>query len=62
MKTKKNRLLVIIVAIIILFALVISFIIPVRTEEEWVNDDAIAEVGHYATIYYNLYGIKIKEK
>lgn len=33
-----------------------SFIIPVRKEKEWVNDDDIDDIGHYETSYYNIYG------
>lgn len=42
--------------IIILILFFISVFIPVREGEEWVNDDDIADVGHYKKCYYNIYG------
>ena len=34
----------------------ISVFIPVKKGVEWVNDDEIADVGHYEECYYNIYG------
>ena len=47
----------VIIALIIIFILfLLSVFIPVRKGEEWVNDDEIADVGHYEECYYNIYG------
>lgn len=47
----------VIIAVIIIFVLLlISIFIPVRKGVEWVNDDEIADVGHYEECYYNIYG------
>lgn len=45
--------------IIIFILLLLSVFIPVRKGEEWVNDDEIADVGHYEECYYNIYGINL---
>lgn len=54
----KKKTLIGILVVIILF--LISFFIPVKSEEILINDDEIAEVGHYEIHYYNIYGITIK--
>ena len=59
-----KRIIWIIIAIIVV--LIVSFIVPFRTEQEqeWVNYGEYIEAGGYLPIisYYNIYGIKIKEK
>ena len=58
MKNKKKYTIISIIMIAIL-----TFITPVKTGQgKWVNDDPIADVGHYLTSYYNIYNIKIWEK
>ena len=48
------------IALIIIFILfLLSVFIPVRKGEEWVNDDEIADVGHYEVCYYNIYGANL---
>ena len=55
----KKKYLIIIIFVI----LVLLFAIPVHKEEgRWVNDSEICDVGHYLTLYYNMFGIKICEK
>ena len=61
----KKKIIWTIITIIIL--LILSFIVPVKKEQEqeWVNWGAEwMEVGSYFPIikYYNIYGIKIKEE
>lgn len=56
-KNMKKKIIVIVVIII----LVISLFVPVKSVKVWVNDDKIAEVGHYETHYYNIYGITINK-
>ena len=50
----KKKIFITLIIIFILFLL--SIFIPVRKGEEWVNDDEIADVGHYEECYYNIYG------
>lgn len=50
----KKKIFIGLIIIFILF--LISVFIPVKEEKEWVNDDDIAEVGHYEKCYYNIYG------
>ena len=45
--------------IIICILFFISIFVPIREEKEWVNDDYIADVGHYENCYYNIYGANI---
>lgn len=51
----------IIIFIVILLLLIVSFFVPVKSEQEWINDDPISEVGHYETYNYNIYGIKLNK-
>lgn len=50
----KKRVFIVLIIIIVLFF--ISVFIPVKEGKEWVNDDNIAEIGHYEKCYYNIYG------
>lgn len=50
----KKKVIIISAIIIILF--IVSIFVPVRNENTWINDDKIAEVGHYELNYYNIYG------
>ncbi len=50
----KKKILIALIIIFILFLL--SVVIPVRKGVEWVNDDEIADIGHYEECYYNIYG------
>ena len=50
-----------IIVIVVIIILVISLFVPVKSVKVWVNDDKIAEVGHYETHYYNIYGITINK-
>jgi uncharacterized protein YxeA len=46
--------------LIIIFAIILSFVIPVRKEKKeiWVVKD-ITSYGHSTNFYYNIYGMKI---
>ncbi len=50
----KKKMLIGLIIIFILF--LVSVFIPVKDEKRWVNDDDIADVGHYEQCYYNIYG------
>ena len=50
----KKKILIALIIIFILFLL--SVVITVRKGVEWVNDDEIADIGHYEECYYNIYG------
>ena len=53
---KKRKIVVVVLCVILL----ISFIIPVKKIDVWVNDDNIADVGHYEVHHKNIYGITLK--
>lgn len=44
---------------IFLVILLLSIFIPMRKNEVWINDDEIADVGHYEEKYSNIYGMII---
>lgn len=50
----KKKISIVLIIIIVLF--LISIFIPVKVGNEWVNDDEVAEIGHYEKCYYNIYG------
>lgn len=54
---KKNLIL-----LILFVLLVLSFIIPIKKEKVWINDDPVYDVGHFEVHYKNIYGIVLKKR
>lgn len=49
-----------IIGVIVFIVFMVSFIIPVNSMDVWVNDDDIADIGHYEIHHKNIYGITLK--
>lgn len=55
----KKKILILICLIVLI---ILSFLIPVRKEKVWINDDPIYEVGHYEIHIKNIYGYTLKKE